>query len=131
MIATICFASRLGFAGLGVHRWILRDLLKEASHSVLLGHGVVILESELWNVAKLQPMAQLSLEERSGSAESTCGVAAPSGIILASVEDSSLLQILRHPNVGDGDMTHARVADMTGQLDAELAADEVPDAVRS
>ena len=94
MIATACFVSRLGFARFGVHGWILGDLIEEASHSVLLGHGVVVVEAEFWNMAKLQALSQLSLEERSGSAEGTGSVAAPSGIIRAGVEDSSLLQIL-------------------------------------
>ena len=129
--ATLCFASCIGLARLGVDGWFLCDLIEEASHSVLLSDGVVILEPELWNVAKLQPLSQLSLQERPGSAEGTCGVAAPIGIIGAGVEDPGLLQILRHPNVRDRDVTHTGVADMTGQLQAELAADEVPDAVRS
>lgn len=106
-------------------------MIEEASHSVLLSYGVVVFESEFWNVAKLKPLSQLSLEKWPSSAECTCGVTAPGIIFRTSVENSGLLQIFRHPNMRDSDVTHAGVSDMTGQLQAKLATDEVPDALRS
>jgi hypothetical protein len=131
VIGRLFSASWIGLARLGVHGWFLCDLIEEVSHSVLLSYGVVMFEPEFRNVAKLKPPSQLSLEKWLSSAECTCGVTAPGIIFRTSVENSSLLQIFRHPNMRDSDVTHAGVSDMTGQLQAKLTADEVPDAVRS
>src|SRR3954452_2109350 len=101
--------------------------LQDLFDAVVLLDRLVEHPGELGHTFELEPPSDVTPQEGRGALQRLGRVFPRLGIANRGVEDTRLLQVGRHLDVGDGEKADPRVVDLAGEQFGELSADLVTD----